>query len=90
MARDLFLTGASGDLGRHLEPKLSARQSLDRPGGDLLDPRTYAAKLAQCDTVVHLAAVTGKAAADSYFRVNREGTRILVEEARRAGVRNFL
>jgi NADH dehydrogenase len=43
-----------------------------------------------CDTVLHLAAATGKHAPAEYFRVNRDGTEALVLEARRAGVQRFL
>lgn len=58
--------------------------------GDLCEPEAYADYLAGCESVVHLAATTGKAARDEYFKVNTEGTRLLVEECRRRGVRNFL
>lgn len=58
--------------------------------GDLFAAETYKAHLAESDTVVHLAAVTGKAAPDAYFRVNAEGTEFLLEQCREAGVKNFL
>jgi len=58
--------------------------------GDLDDREAYAAALASCDTVVHLAAATGKQSPAEYWRVNRDGTEALVLAARRAGVRRFL
>lgn len=58
--------------------------------GDILDSGAYAGSLAGCETVVHLAAVTGKNRPEEYFRVNAEGTRILIQTAKKAGVRNFL
>src|SRR5688500_7477339 len=58
--------------------------------GDLLDARTYADAVESCDTVVHLAAATGSKPAGEDFRVNTEGTRMLVEAFKRAGVQNFL
>jgi nucleoside-diphosphate-sugar epimerase len=58
--------------------------------GDLVDREAYAAALAGCGTVVHLAAATGKQSPAGYWRVNRDGTEALVLEARRAGVRRFL
>ncbi len=58
--------------------------------GDLLDPRGYADALAGCDTVVHLAAATGKCSPDQYMQVNREGTRKLAEAARRIGIDRFV
>ncbi len=56
----------------------------------LLDIGLYERKLAATDTVVHLAAATGKASPEEYFRVNVEGTRILAELCRRLGVQRFL
>jgi nucleoside-diphosphate-sugar epimerase len=58
--------------------------------GDLLDPGTYRAALMGCDTVVHLAAVTGRAARTEYERVNVEGTRALLHTCKAVGVRRFL
>jgi nucleoside-diphosphate-sugar epimerase len=47
-------------------------------------------KLAGTETVVHLAAVTGKTRRERYFEVNLEGTRALLEMCRRIGVSRFL
>jgi len=58
--------------------------------GDLLDPAVYAQALAGCGTVLHLAAATGKNAPAEYMRVNRDGTKALLEAAGRAGVERFL
>lgn len=58
--------------------------------GDIIDTKIYGAYLAKCDTVVHLAAKTGKARPEEYLQTNTEGTRILIEACRRAGVKNFL
>ena len=58
--------------------------------GDLLDPAGYAAALAGCDAVLHLAAATGKQSRAEYLRVNRDGTEALVRQARQAGVSRFL
>ena len=58
--------------------------------GDLFDPASYREAIATCETVVHLAAATGNASREQHHRVNAEGTRVLVEEARRAGVTRFL
>jgi nucleoside-diphosphate-sugar epimerase len=92
--RFIFITGASGYVGRRVVDCMGTRKfgsvrTLVR-GGDLLEPVTYADALAGCDTVIHLAAVTGKRQRAEYFRVNRDGTRVLVEACRQAGVRNFL
>jgi nucleoside-diphosphate-sugar epimerase len=58
--------------------------------GDLLDPPTYGYELSECESVVHLAAATGKNAPAVFFRDNVEATRRLLETAVAAGVRNFL
>ena len=57
---------------------------------DLLDPDSYRTQLAGCETVIHLAAVTGRAPRERFFQVNTEGTRTLVEASRHAGVSRFL
>lgn len=57
---------------------------------DVMNPESYRHVLAQVDTVVHLAALTGKHAAADYFRVNAEGTRSLVSLCRETGVRRFI
>jgi nucleoside-diphosphate-sugar epimerase len=58
--------------------------------GDVLDSDTYAAGLADCDTVVHLAAATGNASALEHSRVNLSGTERLVRAAREARIAQFL
>lgn len=98
MRGSVFVTGTTGFLGRFLCGRIPARERdryryLSRranPAVDLLEPRSYAAQLDGCETVLHLAAATGKHRPAEYFRVNTEGTRRLVEAARAAGVRNFL
>src|SRR6478735_3863941 len=102
----LFITGATGYVGSRLIALLDAtryqqvrclarKPGLPIPGiqwisGDLLDSSSYASSLRACDTVLHLAAVTGKNSPSTFFRVNTEGTRTLLEAARQAGVRNML
>ncbi|MGH9795350.1 MAG: NAD-dependent epimerase/dehydratase family protein [Candidatus Acidiferrales bacterium] len=68
----------------------TASADVQQVTGDLCKPASYEACLRQVDTVVHLAAVTGKAEREEYFRVNAEGTRALVERCRAAGVQRFL
>ena len=106
----VFLTGATGFIGRRLVARL------DRPGrelrllvrgdrppagaaggggavlvrGALEDPASYAEALRGCNTVIHLAARTGKARPAEHFRVNAEGTAKLLDECRTAGVSRFL
>ena len=58
--------------------------------GDLADPGGWAGALRGTDTVVHLAAATGKARRQVHLAVNLEGTRRLLQVAQAAGVRRFL
>lgn len=58
--------------------------------GSLEDTAALARLLEGVHTVVHLAAVTGKARPARYQVVNVDGTRRLTEAARRAGVRRFI
>jgi nucleoside-diphosphate-sugar epimerase len=58
--------------------------------GDLFEPDAYAHALASADTVVHLAAATGNATSSEHFRVNAEGTALLVRRCEALGVRRFL
>ncbi len=58
--------------------------------GDLLDPETYRDGLKGCDTVLHMAAATGKHSPEEFRRVNGEGTGSLVRQARESGVERFL
>jgi nucleoside-diphosphate-sugar epimerase len=72
------------------KPAASQSENLEFVQGDLLERESYAGAIAGCDTVVHLAAATGKHSPAEYLRVNRDGTEALVIEARRAGVQRFL
>lgn len=106
MAQGLLITGASGFLGRRLLSRLDGTRwqrvrvlwrSAAEPGGgveavrgDLLEPHRWADALAGCDTVLHMAAATGKHRRQEYFRVNCTGTKQLLAECRKAGVKRFL
>jgi nucleoside-diphosphate-sugar epimerase len=58
--------------------------------GDLTDPDTYTDVLTECDTVVHMAAATGKQPPSRYHEVNVIGTRELISRCEQANVTNFL
>src|SRR5262245_15139073 len=91
----VFLTGGTGLLGTRLRARLEASgvAFVDLPrgqGADLRVPSSYSASLAGVDTVVHLAAATGKATPALHAEVNLGGTKGLLEQCRRAGVRRFI
>jgi nucleoside-diphosphate-sugar epimerase len=95
--RKIFLTGSTGFVGSRLLNRLQNAEvklvvaELDRTAGaDLLEISSYDREIADADTVVHLAAATGKASPSAHNRVNAEGTRILIEHSRRCGVRRFI
>jgi len=70
--------------------RLATRPNVTFIQGSLFDADRYAAHLEAVDTVLHLAAVTGKAKPEAYFRTNTEGTAFFVEQCERAGVHYFL
>jgi NADH dehydrogenase len=103
MAR-VFLTGAGGFVGRaavaafaargHQVTALAHNAAVPAPAmpvrGDLLDPSTWRAALPGIDAVVHLAAATGRALPTAHHRINVDGTRVLVDACRAAGVPRLL
>jgi dihydroflavonol-4-reductase len=102
----IALTGASGYIGRVLTPLLIAEghslRLLLRSGnppegtqsvqGDLSSEDSLARLVLGADVVIHLAAMISVAdRSDSLLmEVNVTGTRLLLEAARRAGVRRFI
>ncbi|MGZ4275793.1 MAG: NAD-dependent epimerase/dehydratase family protein [Solirubrobacteraceae bacterium] len=59
--------------------------------GDILDRRSVRRAMRGVDRVFHVAGLTGlRASAASHFRVNVEGTRIVLEEALRADVQRVV
>jgi nucleoside-diphosphate-sugar epimerase len=107
MSESVFITGATGFIGRALIRRLVAAGTYNitalarhvpelQPNeanwvvGDLLDSRTYQSSLRRVDTVIHLAARTGKASPHEHELINVEGTRKLLEAAKAAGVQRFV
>ena len=85
-----------GDSVRVLARKSSNRQGLDLPGvqfvfGDVTDAHSVAEGLAGCQRVVHMAAVVGQNVPESeWWRVNRDGSRTVLEAAFRQGVNSMV
>lgn len=80
-------------LGRYqndLIKELAQNENFHFVQGNLLETATYERQLALSDTVIHLAAVTGKAGRDEYFTVNEEGTAKLIQKSQELGVKYFL
>lgn len=59
--------------------------------GSITDPARVQGAAAGCEAVLHLAAIVAESPpAETFDRVNVEGTRLLLEEARRAGAPRFI
>ncbi len=58
--------------------------------GTLSQVETYASKLEECETVVHLAALTGKYTREEFFATNARDTATLIDQCKKTGVKNFL
>jgi nucleoside-diphosphate-sugar epimerase len=72
-----------------LAPRLTAHPAWRAVQGSLENADTYRDYLAQVDTVLHLASVTGKAHRREYHDTIVEGTRSLLTECARQGVARF-
>lgn len=111
MKSSIFITGASGFIGRKLLSKLSelqaeniyclSRNDHNEKGmqgcnavrwikGTLFDSNRFGKHLENCDTVIHMAALTGKARSQEYFEINAKGTEFLIHACKNAHVKNFL
>ncbi len=104
--RALFVTGASGFVGRRLLARippgryerivaLSRRTREAAPGvtwllGDVRDASTWRQHLTPSTDVAHLAAATGGASATEHRAVNAQGTEALVRACERARVGGLL
>jgi len=89
------ITGVTGFVGSHLASHLSAA-GVDvvglsrRTGIDVADPAAMAAAFEGCAAVAHCAGINREIGEQTYRRVHVEGTRSVVEAARRAGVRRLV
>ena len=86
------MSGATGFVGSHVARELGEQGAdLRAERVDLLDAPALERAVEGCEAVVHVAALYSyHAPAEKIERVNVEGTRNLLEAARRAGVRRFL
>lgn len=102
--KNVFLTGASGKIGRNLLPvlleagyqvrALQYEEPVTTPGveilqGDLANPRLAPKALQDMDAVIHLANV--KENRETFMDMNVKGTFFLLDEARKCGhVQQFI
>ena len=106
MPRNIFLTGATGYIGRHLIPELLARghtvRALVRGGnlppgaiavrGNALDRTTFASQVAPSDTFIQLVGVAhpSPSKAQQFRDVDLVSVRESVAAARDAGIAHFI
>ena len=85
----VYVTGASGFVGRHVVEALRSRGAEVRDERvDLLDAHALERVMDGCEAVVHIAALYSyEAPEEALRRVNVDGTRSVLEAAARAGVR---
>ncbi|OSM05031.1 complex I NDUFA9 subunit family protein [Magnetofaba australis] len=94
-----------GALGRHLHASGHAlrgfarhpeqRKEPDAPytewsAGSILDPHTLDAAMAGVDTVIHLVGILAETRTLSFEQVHHQGTRNVLEAAKRAGVTRYI
>jgi uncharacterized protein YbjT (DUF2867 family) len=87
------ITGGTGFVGRHLAERLGAEHAVvisRRTGVRIDDVDALTAAFAGCDAVAHCAGINREIGAQTFQRVHVDGTRAVVEAARRAGVRRIV
>ena len=78
-------------LSRHAEHDAKQWERVEPFAGDVVDPRTLRGAGGGCDAIVHIAGIVTEHAPELTFdKVNVGGTRNVIDEAKRAGVRRFL
>jgi NADH dehydrogenase len=85
----IAITGGTGFVGRNLAARLDPADTVvisRRTGVEIDDVDALAAAFAGCDAVVHCAGINREIGDQTFQRVHVEGTRAVVEAARRAGV----
>ncbi|MCS5717064.1 NAD(P)H-binding protein [Herbiconiux sp. CPCC 205763] len=87
------ITGGTGFVGRHLAERLGAADTvvvLRRTGVAIDDVEALAEAFAGCDAVAHCAGINREIGDQTFDHVHVEGTRAVVEAARRAGVKRIV
>ena len=89
----IAITGGTGFVGRHLAERYDPSHVVvvsRRTGVDIDDVDALATAFAGCDVVAHCAGINRQIGAQTYQKVHIDGTRAVVEAARRAGVKRIL
>lgn len=89
----IAITGGTGFVGRHLAARLNPADTVvvsRRTGVSIDDVDALAEAFAGCDAVAHCAGINREIGAQSFQRVHVDGTRNVIEAAKRAGVRRIV
>ena len=89
----IAITGGTGFVGRHLAQSLEAAETVvvsRRTGVRIDDVDALAAAFAGCDAVAHCAGINREIGDQTFQNVHVDGTRAVVEAARRAGVKRIV
>lgn len=89
----IAITGGTGFVGRHLAERLGPADTVvvsRRTGVDIDDVDALAAAFAGCEAVAHCAGINRELGDQMFQRVHIEGTRAVIEAARRAGVQRIV
>jgi len=85
------ITGGTGFVGRHLAERLDDAVVISRRSGiSITDVEALAEAFAGCEVVAHCAGINREIGDQTFDRVHVEGTRAVVEAARRAGVQRIV
>jgi nucleoside-diphosphate-sugar epimerase len=87
------ITGGTGFVGRNLAARLGAERTVivsRRTGVAIDDIDALAAAFEGCDAVAHCAGINREIGEQTFQRVHVDGTRAVVEAAKRAGVRRIV
>ena len=89
----IAITGGTGFVGSHLASRLDPEDTVivsRRTGIDIDNLDALAAAFTGCDVVVHAAGINREIGNQTFQRVHVEGTRTMIEAARRAGVQRIV
>ncbi|MFJ5958434.1 NAD(P)H-binding protein [Paenarthrobacter sp. NPDC092416] len=87
------ITGGTGFVGRHLAERLDPEDTVivsRRTGAPIDDVDALTAAFTGCDAVVHCAGINREIGDQTFSRVHVDGTRAVIEAARRAGVQRIV
>lgn len=87
------ITGGTGFVGRHLAERLDPESTVivsRRTGVSIDDVNALTAAFAGCDVVAHCAGINREIGHQTFSRVHVDGTRNVIEAARRAGVQRIV